>query len=150
MKDTISARRLLIASGNELHGDDGAAWELARRAAAGGWPVLCAGQLGPELIEVLHGLDEVIFVDATHEPGPDGLRELNAENERRFPQHCAAPAQLLRQCHDRHGQAPLGWSLTLAGEDFSYRLGLSDFSLASVTEGLDRLNEFFPRRRENP
>lgn len=142
----IPARRLIVAYGNEMHGDDGAAWELARRAAAQGWPALCASELEVDLVELLHGLNEVIFVDATHEPALAGFRPLTSENEHDCPVHCAAPARLLKLCLEQYGQAPLGWVLTLPGEDFGYRLGLSDRSLHSVTEGLNHLNEFFPRQ----
>jgi hypothetical protein len=141
----ISARRLLVAYGNEMHGDEGASWELARQAAAGGWPVLCAARLGSDLVEVLHGLDEVVFVDCAPDSPDCGLCELNLENEHEYPGHCLLPAQLLRRCRRLHAQAPLGWTLTLVGEDFGSHLGLSERSRVSIADGLDQLNRFFPR-----
>jgi len=147
MDEKIAARRLLVAHGNEMRGDEGAAWELARRASACGWPVLCATRLGSELIDILHGLDEVVFVDVAREPGANELREITPENELAAPAHCREPARLLRLCLQQHGQAPLSWTLTLVGEDFGSHLGLSDLSRSSVARGLEQLNHFFPRHR---
>lgn len=132
---------LLVAYGNELRGDDGAAWELARRAEARGWPTLCTIQLTPELVERLNGLTQVVFVDATRESGPPALRPLDSHHQRGWPMHCAEPGRLLALCRELHGQAPCGWVLSLPGEDFGYRLGLSEPCLASVVQGLRELEE---------
>jgi hydrogenase maturation protease len=135
----------LIGYGNELRGDDGAAWELARRAAAVGWETLCVVQLTPELAATVCQFDQVVFVDATHEPGPLGWQLLKARAGRDGPIHSGEPARLLGMCQSLYGKAPKAWVMTLPGEDFGYRLGLSACSQASVVAGLERLRKL--RRR---
>ncbi|MFN8610603.1 MAG: hypothetical protein U0931_23890 [Vulcanimicrobiota bacterium] len=144
VRHLTSARRLLIAYGNEMQGDEGASWELARRAAAVGWPVLCLHHLHAELLELLHDLDEVVFVNVAQQIEAESFQELNARNVRNCPGPCSLPAQLLRQCFKQHGQAPSGWAMTLRGDDFGTHLGLSDSSRVSVELGLKRLDSFFP------
>ena len=132
-------KRMIIGYGNQLRGDDGAAWELARRAEALGWETLTVVQLTPELVDTLSPLDEVVFADATHEPGPLRWYALDPIEGQGWPAHCGEPERLLDLCHKLHGRAPQAWMLTLPGEDFGYRLGLSEFSQASIEQGLDRL-----------
>lgn len=139
----IPPRRLLIACGNDMHGDQGAPWELARQAVLKGWPMLCVTQLELKLVEKLNGLDQVVFVDADPEPGPDGLRRICLQSQHECPAHCVLPARLLQQCRRRYGQAPRGWALTLDGVDFGYHLGLSDISQASIKTALQQLDDHF-------
>ncbi|MBT9584638.1 hydrogenase maturation protease [bacterium] len=134
-------KRLLIGYGNELRGDDGAAWELARRAALVGWKTLCVVQLTPELAETVSQFDQVVFVDATHEPGPLGWQLIKPKAGQEWPIHSGEPGRLLGLCQSLYGKSPKGWIMTLPGEDFGYRLGLSEFSQASVVEGLERLRK---------
>ena len=114
MRHLTSARRLLIAYGNEMQGDEGASWELARRAAAVGWPVLCLHHLHAELLELLHDLDEVVFVNVAQQIEAESFQELNARNVRNCPGPCSLPAQLLRQCFKQHGQ-PRGMQIGYQG-----------------------------------
>lgn len=132
-------KRLLLAYGNTLRGDDGAAWELARRAAKLPWERLCVIQLTPELADTLKDFDEVVFADATHEPGPLGWQLLQGEEDQEWSTHVAEPRHLLGLCQSLYGKVPKAWILTIPGEDFGYRLGLSEFSQAGVAQGLKLL-----------
>jgi len=138
-RPVVSKKRLLVAYGNELRGDDGAAWELARRIRTRGWETLCVVQLTPELADPISQFDQVVFADATHEPGPLGWFRLSEKASRGWPVHSGGPEQLLGLCRQLYDRVPAAWMLTLPGEDFGYRLGLSEFSLQSVQDGLRRL-----------
>lgn len=144
--------RCVFAYGNELRGDDGAAWELARRAEKRGWNTRCVLQLLPELVEELKDLDEVIFVDAAEATGPAQCCRLPPHNPVGWPVHCGHPGQLLALCQQLHGRAPRAWMLTLPGREFGYRLELSLFSQSSVEQGLEHLRQHFPDqvRRRRP
>lgn len=138
-RQAVATKRLLVAFGNELRGDDGAAWELARRIQARGWETLCVVQLTPELADPISHFQQVVFADATHEPGPLGWFRLSEKVSRGWPIHSGGPEELLGLCRKLYDRVPEAWMLTLPGEDFGYRLGLSEFSLQSVQEGLRRL-----------
>lgn len=136
-------RRCLVAYGNELRGDDGLAWELARRAAEEGWTVFTRVQLLPELIEELQAFEEVVFADACEDSEPLWF-EINLLGLRDWPVHCGRPDQLLSLCRQLFGRAPRAWMLTLPGSDFGYHLGLSPAGLASVERGLEWLRTHGP------
>ncbi len=130
-------KRCLVAYGNELRGDDGAAWELARRVT--GWEVHCLTQLLPELVEELKEVDEVVFVDAC-EGGEEVLYQaLSPRDMAGWPVHCGQPDQLLALCLRLYRRCPRAFLLTLPGVDFGHRLGLSGHAQASVRAGLEYL-----------
>lgn len=131
-------KRCLIAYGNELRGDDGAAWELARRLQ--GWKIHCLPQLVPELVEQLKDADEVVFVDATPAGDDVRLERLEPREALAWPVHFGHPAHLLGLCRQLYGYCPGGFMLTLPGEDFDYRLGLSACAERSVVLGLRLLS----------
>ena len=134
----------MIAYGNELRGDDGAAWVLARRCSD--YRVLCVTQLVPELVETLKELDEVVFVDACR-GGSLGWLELIAQPEPASAGHFGHPGRLLALCGRLYGRSPRAYLLTLPGENFEHHLGLSATARQSVRRGLRLLRR---RRSGNP
>jgi len=130
-------KRCLIAYGNELRGDDGAAWELARRVR--GWTVLCVTQLLPELVEDLKELDQVVFVDACQGGEAVHYQPVCPQLGSSWPVHCGRPDQLLALCQHLYQRTPAAFVLTLPGEDFGYRSGLSRRARRSVRQGLQLL-----------
>ena len=137
-------KRCLFAYGNELRGDDGAAWELARQAEQLGWNTRCVLHLLPELVEELKELDEVIFVDAVLASGSVQWRRLVPSESSGWPIHCGQPSQLLALCQLLYGNFPRAWMLTLSGLEFGYCLGLSSFCQSSLGQGLEQLRRRFP------
>jgi len=131
--------RCLVAYGNELRGDDGAAWELARRLS--GWTVHCVTQLLPELADQLQAEEEVVFVDACQGGVEVRCQRLTPQDVPGWPVHCGQPAQLLALCRQLYGRAPRAFVLTLPGQDFGYRMGLSALAQESVRQGLQRLGQ---------
>lgn len=136
-------RRCLVAYGSQLRGDDGAAWELARRAGELGWTTFCEIQLLPELSAELQAFDEVVFADASQGVGEPEWAELEAIGAQGWPVHSGRPEHLLGVCRQLYGRAPRAWMLSLPGEYFGYGLGLSPRAQASVTLGLNRLLQTF-------
>jgi Ni,Fe-hydrogenase maturation factor len=132
-------KRCLVAYGNQLRADDGAAWELARRASELGWITFCAIQLLPELSTELQAFDEVIFTDACEGSGKPGWTALEVSLDRGWPVHCGRPEQLLGMCRQLYGRAPKGWMLSLPGENFGYGSELSPRAEVSIGAGLGYL-----------
>lgn len=136
---SAAASQCLVAWGSQLRGDDGAAWELARRAAEAGWVTFTSIQLLPELCEELQFFDVVVFADASQ--GQHGLQlsEIGPESADTWPLHCGRPEQLLSLCARLYGRAPRALMLNLPGENFDLGFGLSARARASVEEGWSRL-----------
>ena len=135
-------KRCLVAYGNELRGDDGAAWELARRLS--GWSIHCVPQLLPELVEELKEREQVVFVDACLGGEVARYQRLVPREVAGWPVHSGHPDQLLALCRLLYGHCPNGFMLTLPGEFFGYQWGLSRRAQQSVRQGLELLEREFP------
>ncbi len=135
-------RPLLLAWGNRLRGDDGAAWLLARQLRNRGWPVRCYHQLTPELVEVMVAHRQVVFADAALSGGVCKLVELSPGGPVGAG-HLASPAGLLQLCHDLYETSPRAWLLSLPGQDFSLGTRLSGPARRAVQQGRLELERFF-------
>lgn len=130
---TPRAQPLVIAVGNRLRGDDGAAIWLAERllqSSADRLPypgqVIACHQLSPELADAIAAARAVLFVDAslTEGCGQDQqplLLPLPARADSTALSHCFTPAQLLALSQALHGVCPPAWQLLIPGSD--WRLG---------------------------
>ena len=89
-------RVLIIAYGNPLRSDDGVGWivaeELRRRLASPEVEVLQLQQLLPEVAESVSRAETVIFVDASCDGEPGGMRCRPSHRRRR---KCSSPISSL-------------------------------------------------------
>ena len=142
---------LIVAYGNPLRCDDGAAWRAAD-ALRGKFPesqveVLCLHQLAPELAETGRGFECVIFVDAASKqagkPGEISVEEIRGEtipkSEAAAFGHSLSPAAVLALAANLYGAKPLAFSVTVTGEDFGHGDGLSPSVAAAVADLISRI-----------
>lgn len=135
-------RPLILACGNQLRGDDGAAWELARQLEIRGWPISLSHQWTPELVEVMVAHGQVVFADAALPGGVCELLELRPRGSVAAG-HVALPAGLLQLCLDLYGRSPQAWLLSLPGEDFALGTRLSRQARRSIQWGRVALERAF-------
>ncbi len=131
---------LVLAFGNPLRGDDGAAHyaaQLLEGNSAFPGTVLCVHQLTPDLAATLNAYDRVIFLDARL---PDVNNEVNVmrlEAETATPPglgHTLSPAQLLAIARALDGQVPEAWLITIPAEEFAFGFSLSPTALRGAQE----------------
>lgn len=125
---------LVLACGNPLRQDDGAAWELAAALHGPGLDVRRVHQLGPELAEDVSRADSVLFLDAREggEPGEVRIEDLSPAAEGPGLSHAFSPRALLLCAERLYGRAPRAALLTVAGERFGHGEGLSPRVEAAV------------------
>jgi hydrogenase maturation protease len=119
----------VVAYGNPLRGDDGAAWRVAERLERGGDPivVLTLHQLTPEVAALLSPVDGVIFVDASQggRPGRVSRRTLSTRAAPAPLAHHLSPEAVLALLTGLYGTHPRAVLVTIGGEDFSLGENLS-------------------------
>jgi hydrogenase maturation protease len=118
---------LLIAIGNTLRRDDGAAHRVLELLGSGAdCATRACHQLLPEMAEEMAAADTVIFIDADLNPGPVCLEQVCAGASRNLlGGHLVGPAELValsERLFDFKGRA---WLCHVPGEDFSDGEGLS-------------------------
>jgi hydrogenase maturation protease len=119
-------RKLLLACGNPLRGDDGVGWKIAEALqqdpAHAGVKVIVTQQFTPELAEDLRDADTVVFVDAsaTTAAGEVTTVELSpAEAMPRMLTHHMPPDSLLKLTQELYGKLPLrAFAVVVGGESF--------------------------------
>lgn len=133
------SRLLIIGYGNRLRGDDGAgpaiAGRLRERIPDPEIEILSLHQLTPELMDPISRADRVIFIDAAAgaNPGEIAERPLHPDPGSSPFTHFATPEALLAGAQSLFGSAPPAILITITGECFDLREGLS----ASVQQALD-------------
>jgi hydrogenase maturation protease len=123
----------VIGYGNPLRGDDSIGHLAASDVAARGLAhvrVLTVHQLTPELAEPLAEAALAVFVDATHDPWPDGVcvRPVEAADSGACSasmSHVCDPPTLLALARSVYGRAPRSWQISVSGESFDFGRGLS-------------------------
>ncbi len=140
----MTPRFLVLACGNPLRQDDGAAWEVARRATdvRQSWgvalEVVTCMQYLPELAEALSQAEGVVFIDASVNVRPGTARLNQVESE---PAGAAAlthhlgPAELMSLAQSLYGSAP-AWAYLV--EIGAAEFGLSETVSARVEVGIER------------
>lgn len=140
----MTPRILVLACGNPLRQDDGAAWEVARRAMAapqaGGVAieVVTCMQYLPELAEALSQADGVAFIDASVNlrPGTAQVSPLASEPAGAAAlTHHLGPAGLMSLARSLYGSAP-GWVYLV--EIGAAEFGVSETVSARVEFGIER------------
>jgi hydrogenase maturation protease len=125
---------VVIGYGNELRGDDGLGPWVAREIRARRQPavqVFTVPQLTPELAEALAGARLAIFVDAAwvRDGGPLSVSRVEAAAADSSLTHFGRPRDLLGLAERVLGRAPEAWLVTVAGQEFGLREGLSAAAL---------------------
>jgi len=145
---------LIIGYGNPLRGDD-AVGVLAAHGLERYFrndhevDVIAAQQLTPEMAEIVSRSSFVLFLDASQEDAPGGVRcELvEPEGDARRLTHHLTPASLLKTAQQIHGQAPPAVSLTLSGWSFEFGNELSPEVRGRLPEFLRQAKEIVGRQR---
>ncbi len=131
--DLPPIRRLVIACGNTLRGDDGVAWHIAAQldqvAAQTGDEIVVTQQFLPEHAEQISLADVVVFIDCSALTTAGCISSLSIDPAEQLPRiltHHLDPAALLRLALDLYGQIPLRRTLiTVGGESFAMTEELS-------------------------
>ncbi len=119
----------VLAFGNPLRRDDGAAIEAARELSVelAGLDVLIAHQLLPEHAETVARSQGVVFIDARAggTPGEVAVESVAAEPGVPTMYHALTPGSLLALAQAAFGAAPAGTVISVAVADLSLGEGLS-------------------------
>lgn len=137
-------RPLLIAYGNRLRGDDGAAHLVAERVAQR-WPacdVVQCHQLVPELVEAVTAAAYVLFVDAAlptvaAPPGALRLQRIAAGDAPAAVTHFLAPQTLLALAEQLYGRCPPADWLLISGAQFDTPDQLSPALASAVATAVE-------------
>ena len=135
-------KTLILAYGNPLRGDDGAAWHVAERLRARlqdpHVEIRTMHQLVPELMEDLSLVDRAVFIDAAEGDVPGEVRERRLEGTGTGAfTHFANPAALLAGARRLYGRAPDAWMVTITGADFELSDRLTDPVATQVDTAAD-------------
>jgi len=123
-------RRLILACGNTLRGDDGVGWKIAAHLERDPFhaddQIIVTQQFLPEHAELLSQSDVVVFVDCSAVKAPGQVSTLPIEPASELPRiltHHLDPASLLRMALDLYGKIPSrATAVTIGGSNF----GLSE------------------------
>jgi len=140
-------RVLILACGNPLRSDDGAAPEIVKRLQDGaGEPkaeILCAHQWTPEMAENISQSDLVIFVDASAviPAGEIQVRAISAREERLgATTHACGPERLLALAQTLYGKVPgRAFLLTIGGQSFEHGERLSEVVQQAVPKACEEI-----------
>jgi hydrogenase maturation protease len=144
-------RKLLLACGNPLRGDDGVGWKIAEALeqdpAYAGVKVIITQQFTPELAEDLRDADTVVFVDAsaTTVAGEVTLVELSpAQAMPRMLTHHMPPDSLLKLTQELYGRLPQrAFAVVVGGECFELGEKLTEAVQAAIPKALAALQDIF-------
>jgi hydrogenase maturation protease len=133
-KPPVKGAALVIGYGNELRGDDGVGYHVARRLAddprieAAAARVLARRQLTPELALDLSRAGMVVFVDASTllAPGEVSSRRVEAvTGPRSGTSHHQTPEELLAFAAELYGAAPSAVAISIGVQSLEMAEGLS-------------------------
>ena len=155
------SRTLVIGFGNIDRADDGVACHIVNslRARLGreGLPEGETGledlgqqtdtafliQLVPELVDILAGYDQLVFVDAHADREMPDLHcgRVALESAPPLFSHHMTPAMLLALVDALHGKGPSGYLVSVRGVDFDFHQGLSPECEALVEPAVHKILE---------
>lgn len=139
---------LLVAIGNTLRRDDGAAARvLELLGCVQGATAVACHQLTPELAEDAARSRAVVFIDADLEPGPVRLEPLAAPAGAAPPSsHFLSPGQLVALASLLYSFRGEAWLCRVPGEDFGEGAGLSPHATANAEAAAALLREWLRAR----
>ncbi|MGQ9634004.1 MAG: hydrogenase maturation protease [Bryobacteraceae bacterium] len=139
---------LIIAIGNTLRRDDGAAHRVVELLGAGaGARILSCHQLMPELAEDIAAAREVVFVDADVEPGEPRLEPLvEPTGWSALGGHSIRPAEVLALASRLYGFRGEAWVCRVPGEDFGEGTGLSPVAESNAQQAVKLLKQHLARQ----
>jgi hydrogenase maturation protease len=145
------SRALVIAYGNPLRGDDGAAYHVAERLQQDGLgaEIVCCQQLTPELAERLCGAGVVVFVDASRQVGAGeiSVRRLEAADSPVRLSHVCTPSSLLTLARLLGGSPPRVYELGIGIGDDATGEHLSAPVTEAVPEAVERIQALIGEER---
>ena len=127
---------LLVAIGNTLRRDDGAAHRvLELLELPAGVQAICCHQLTPEMSEEIAAADTVVFIDADVNPGTAQLEPLElGAGLNPLGGHFLRPEELLAIAQRLFAFRGEAWLCHVPGEDFGDGAGLSPVAEANARE----------------
>ena len=146
------ARVLVVAYGNPLRCDDGAARRAAEMLEGKFLPdeveIVSLHQLGPELAESASQTQCVIFIDAATGDGQPGqvqvTRMSDGSGEPAGPRpfcHALAPASIIGLAIRLYGTRVQAFSVTITGQNFDHGESLSPAVEAALPTLVERIEE---------
>ena len=98
-------------------------------------------QLIPEIIPVVANYRLVFFVDAHLGTIPEKVRVVRVEEELGFHavSHHMSPGMVLRMVREMKGITPVGYLVSVKGENFDFGLGISDKCKLSADIAIKRI-----------
>lgn len=143
-------RLLILAYGNPLRGDDGAAWHIAQalqdRPHDPAIAIITVQQLTAELAEQISHVETVIFVDASANtiPGLVSLHRVQpAPSVPTTWTHVLNPRTLLALSCQLYGRTPARvFLLSVGGESFEFSEELSAPVHLSISEAVKKIEVF--------
>lgn len=132
----LIVRILLIACGNSLRGDDGAA-EVVLRSIAPSKDVVCRAvqQLTPELAEDLAGYDRVVFLDADAASHHLAIEQVHATRPAHSVlTHASTATEIVTMARALFGFAGEALVCGIPARDFQAGASLSPLTLQFVQE----------------
>jgi hydrogenase maturation protease len=145
-------RVVVLAVGNPLRGDDGAAWRVAehveRHWQSHALEVLLGQQVLPEWAVALAGADVAYFVDAAIGRERVSLEPLQAAPRQATTAatHSLGPASVLRMAIDLFGAAAESYLLALPADDFDFSERLSPRTRQAVSDAIQILDRVLAER----
>jgi len=139
---------LLIAIGNTLRRDDGAAHRVLELVGpAPGMRAVNCHQLTPEVAEDVAGADQVVFIDADLRPGEARLEVLEAgAGWNALGGHALRPWEVLALAVKLFGFGGKAWLCHVPGVDFEEGEGLSSTAERNALAAADLLRDIVRAR----
>jgi len=152
------AKKLVLACGNTLRGDDGVGWAIAALLeddpAFEDVEVVGSHQLTPEMAEPISRAETVIFVDcsAVADAGEVSVFPVAAAREGNASlTHNVDPARLLAMAAEIFGAGPQrAFAVTVGGASFGMSEELSEPVRAAIPEAVIAIKDLLDEKRANP
>ena len=152
------AKKLVLACGNTLRGDDGVGWAIAERlegdSSLDDVEVVVAHQLTPEMAEPISLAETVVFVDCSA-VAPAGEVSVfpvaAASKDNASLTHNVDPANLLALSREIFASAPhRAFAVTVGGKSFELKEELSEAVRLAIPEAVLEIKRLLNEERADP
>ncbi len=152
------ARKLVLACGNTLRGDDGVGWAIAERldgdSSLADVEVVVAHQLTPEMAEPISLAETVVFVDcsAVSHAGEVSVFSVEAASKDNSSlTHNVDPANLLALSREIFASAPhRAFAVTVGGGSFELIEELTEAVRLAIPEAVLVIKKLLNEERADP